>query len=78
MGNTWRLVDGVHTVSGTVAIPGGALMKDCIMLQDAKRQIVMGKLLSLCPQDLSEYVLLKNPRTMLEAAIIIQEKLDAR
>ena len=54
------------------------MIKDCAMLQDAKRQIVIRKLLYLCPQDLAEYVFLKNPSTMLEPAIVIQEQLDAR
>ena len=52
------------------------LLKDCESVQDAKHQMVMGKLLSISPHHVVEHVLLRNPSSILETANIIQEKLD--
>ena len=76
--NTWRLSDGVHSVLNKLQSLTDHLLKDCESVHDAKHQMVMGKLLSICPHEVEEHVLLRNPSSILETANIFQEKLDTQ
>ena len=42
-------------------------------MEDAKHKMLMGNLLSICPHDIAEHILLRNPKTILETANIIQD-----
>lgn len=54
------------------------LMQDCGTVADCKREFLMGKLLSYYPPEVAEFVLLRQPKTALEAANLVQDYQDGR
>ena len=75
-GKNWKIFNKVHSTVEELQVLLDRMIKDCETVEKVKKEIVMGKLLSLCPQEVAEYALLKKLSTILETANIIQEKLD--
>ena len=76
--NTWNFSNGVHSVLDQLQSLADRLLKECKSVEDAKHKMLMGKLLSICPHDIAEHILLRNPKTILETANIIQDRLDTQ
>ena len=51
----------------------GRLLHGCESIQEVGNMFVLSKLLSTCPPDCTTYVQLKQPKSVVEAAYLIQD-----
>ena len=54
------------------------ITRDCSTLADLRQEILIGRLLSLYPSDIADYVYIRNPTNAHQAAHYLQNYLDSR
>ena len=74
-GKNWKIFNGVHSTVEELQVQMDQMTKDCKTVEEVKKDIIMGKLPSLCPQEVAEFYCSRN-QYHFKTANTIQEKLD--